>query len=97
MSGQIGINILLGSIVLMTAFWGGALLGTQLFGGTLLDYLFSRPMGRKQESEADYIGLMMMAEACYDPEAALRFWQRMEAHNQMEPPEWMSTHPSVSI
>ncbi|KAI1861471.1 uncharacterized protein JN550_010851 [Neoarthrinium moseri] len=94
MSGQIGINILLGSVVLLTALWGGALLGTQLFGGTLLDFLFSRPMGRKQESEADYIGLMMMAEACYNPEAALSFWQRMESHSQMEPPEWMSTHPS---
>lgn len=97
MSGQIGVNILLGSVVLLTAFWGGALLGTQLFGGTLLDLLFSRPMGRRQESEADYIGLMMMAEACYDPEAALTFWQRMEAHSQGSPPEWMSTHPSVSL
>ncbi|KAI4597311.1 hypothetical protein KJ359_004417 [Pestalotiopsis sp. 9143b] len=94
MSGQIGVNILLGSVVLLTALWGGALLGTQLFGGTLLDLLFSRPMGRRQESEADYIGLMMMAEACYDPEAALTFWQRMEAHSQGSPPEWMSTHPS---
>ncbi|KAH8671028.1 peptidase family M48 [Xylariales sp. PMI_506] len=94
MSGQIGINILLGSVVLLTALWGGALLGTQLFGGSLLDLLFSRPMGRKQESEADYIGLMMMAEACYNPEEALRFWQRMEAQDHMQPPEWMSTHPS---
>jgi predicted Zn-dependent protease len=98
MSGQIGVNILLGSFVLLTALWGGALLGTQLFGGTLLDILFSRPMGRKQESEADFIGLMMMAEACYNPEEALSFWQRMERQTQGhdQPPEWMSTHPSVS-
>ncbi|KAK8089682.1 mitochondrial metalloendopeptidase OMA1 [Apiospora hydei] len=96
MSGQIGINILLGSFVLLTALWGGAILGTQLFGGTVLDLLFSRPMGRKQETEADYIGLLMMAEACYDPEQALGFWQRMEhmEHQQEAPPEWMSTHPS---
>ncbi|KAK9417951.1 putative Peptidase family M48-domain-containing protein [Seiridium unicorne] len=94
MSGQIGVNILLGSVVLLTALWGGALLATQFFGGSLLDLLFSRPMGRRQESEADYIGLMMAAEACYDPEAALTFWQRMEAHSQGSPPEWMSTHPS---
>lgn len=99
MSGQIGINILLGSFVLMTALWGGAILGTQLFGGTVLDLLFSRPMGRKQETEADYIGLLMMAEACYDPEQALGLWQRMEHMQQQQegaPPEWMSTHPSVS-
>ncbi|KAK6865950.1 peptidase family M48 [Apiospora arundinis] len=97
MSGQIGINILLGSFVLLTALWGGAILGTQLFGGTVLDLLFSRPMGRKQETEADYIGLLMMAEACYDPEQALGFWQRMEHMEQQRegaPPEWMSTHPS---
>ncbi|KAI0134418.1 peptidase family M48 [Xylariales sp. AK1849] len=94
MSGQIGINILLGSVVLLTALWGGAIIGTQLFGGSLLDILFGRPMGRRQESEADYIGLMMMAEACYNPEEALAFWQRMERQNQAGPPEWMSTHPS---
>lgn len=100
MSGQIGINILLGSFVMLTALWGGAILGTQLFGGTVLDLLFSRPMGRKQETEADYIGLLMMAEACYDPEQALGFWQRMEHLEQQRegaPPEWMSTHPSVSL
>lgn len=96
LSGQIGINILLYSFVLLTAFWGGAILGTQLFGGSLLDLLFSRPMGRLQETEADYIGLLMMAEACYDPRQALGFWQRMERLQQTSPPEWMSTHPSVS-
>jgi len=55
-------------------------------------------MGRKQESEADYIGLMMMAEACYDPRAALGFWQRMDALQHasgQEAPEMLSTHPSV--
>lgn len=80
---------------MLTAFWGGAILG-QLFGGSLLDVLFARPMGRLQETEADYIGLLMMAEACYDPKQALAFWQRMERLQQTSPPEWMSTHPSVS-
>lgn len=54
------------------------------------------PYSRKQESEADHIGLMLMAEAGYDPEEAPRFWQRFasvkDAQNQ--PPEFMSTHPS---
>ncbi|OTA70257.1 hypothetical protein K449DRAFT_380297 [Hypoxylon sp. EC38] len=92
MSGQIGINILLYSLIFLTG--GIAILGTQFIGGAILDLLFSRPMGRMQESEADYIGLMMMAEACYDPREALGFWKRMERAQQGEPPEWMSTHPS---
>ncbi|KAI1778312.1 hypothetical protein F4818DRAFT_295133 [Hypoxylon cercidicola] len=92
MSGQIGTNILLYSLIFLTG--GLAILGTQFIGGAALDLLFSRPMGRMQESEADYIGLMMMAEACYDPREALGFWQRMERAQQGEPPEWMSTHPS---
>ena len=68
-------------------------------GFYLQDLLFYLPMGRKQESEADYIGLMMMAEACYDPRAAVGFWQRMEGiakHGGQEVPEMLSTHPSVS-
>ncbi|KAI8633688.1 peptidase family M48-domain-containing protein [Xylariaceae sp. FL1651] len=92
MSSQIGINILLYSLIFLTG--GIAILGTSFIGGTVLDLLFSRPMGRRQESEADYIGLMMMAEACYDPREALGFWQRMEGRQREEPPEWMSTHPS---
>lgn len=93
MSGQIGINILLYSLIFLTG--GIAILGTQFIGSAVLDLLFSRPMGRMQESEADYIGLMMMAEACYDPREAIGFWKRMERAQQGEPPEWLSTHPSV--
>ncbi|KAF3058448.1 Mitochondrial metalloendopeptidase OMA1 [Daldinia childiae] len=92
MSGQIGINILLYSLIFLTG--GIAILGTQFIGSAVLDLLFSRPMGRMQESEADYIGLMMMAEACYDPREAIGFWKRMERAQQGEPPEWLSTHPS---
>ncbi|KAI0395446.1 peptidase family M48-domain-containing protein [Xylariaceae sp. FL0594] len=92
MSSQIGINVLLYSLIFLTG--GIAILGTSVIGGTVLDLLFSRPMGRRQESEADYIGLMMMAEACYDPREALGFWKRMERLHAEEPPEWMSTHPS---
>ncbi|KAI5926997.1 peptidase family M48-domain-containing protein [Camillea tinctor] len=92
MSSQIGVNILLYSAILLTG--GLAIFGTSFFGSAILDLLFSRPMGRRQESEADYIGLMMMAEACYDPRQAVGFWQRMERAQQGEPPEWLSTHPS---
>lgn len=58
------------------------------------------PLTRKQEVEADYVGLMMMAEACYDPRAAVGLWQRMEILQSMQrerpPPEFLSTHPAVS-
>ena len=53
--------------------------------------------GRQQESEADKLGLIFMAMAGYNPEAAIPFWQRMEAANggQQAPPEFLSTHPSA--
>lgn len=53
------------------------------------------PYSRKHESEADHIGLMLMAKAGYDPSEAPRFWQRFGAANKGEKPmEFMSTHPS---
>ncbi len=96
MSRSIGTDVLLASIILLTG--GMAVIGTWTIGNSVLELLFRRPMGRMQESEADYIGLMMMAEACYDPRHALDFWRRMERQQrqqQQEPSEWMSTHPSV--
>lgn len=51
------------------------------------------PYGREQESEADRIGLILMAKAGYDPRAAPGFWQRMMAQGGARPPEFLSTHP----
>lgn len=51
------------------------------------------PFSRSQEAEADYIGLMLMAKAGYDPEAALGLWQRFAEHDKERPPELLSTHP----
>ena len=65
----------------------------------------SLPFGRKQESEADEIGLKLMAKAGYDPREAVPFWERMSGcpkqmigrmcfRAQQTIPEFLSTHPS---
>jgi metalloendopeptidase OMA1, mitochondrial len=65
----------------------------------------SLPFNRKQESEADYIGLRLMSQAGYDPREAVPFWERMSGcprqmidklcfRSQHAIPEFLSTHPS---
>lgn len=49
---------------------------------------------RKQESEGDEMGLYFMATAGYNPNAAITFWQRMQAQGGDKPPVFLSTHPS---
>ncbi|MBM4286727.1 MAG: M48 family metallopeptidase [Deltaproteobacteria bacterium] len=63
-------------------------LGTQV--GVMLPY------SRKQELEADEVGLILMAKAGYDPEAAVGFWERMMAgkKGKGKPPAFLSTHPT---
>ena len=51
------------------------------------------PFSRSQESEADHVGLMLMAKAGYDPRASLEVWERMERKEKGAPPEFLSTHP----
>lgn len=53
------------------------------------------PFSRKHESEADRMGLIFMARACFDPREAPKFWERMVAASESgQPLEFMSTHPS---
>src|SRR5919108_5573583 len=51
------------------------------------------PFSRSQESEADHVGLILMAKAGYDPRVSLEVWQRMERKEKGAPPEFLSTHP----
>jgi len=53
------------------------------------------PYSRLHENEADHLGLVFMAMAGYNPEAAVEFWQRMaEAKKGAKPLEILSTHPT---
>ncbi len=68
---------------------GMAALGVGAQVGVLL------PFSRKHESEADYVGVLLAADAGYDPREAIQLWQRMgELSEGKSPSEFMSTHPS---
>ena len=64
--------------------------------GVVTKYGVVLPYSRRQESEADHIGVMLMARAGYNPEEAPRFWLRFAAAAQAAaaPPEFLSTHPA---
>jgi len=65
----------------MTAYGLGATVGVLL------------PYSRLQESEADRIGVILMAKAGYDPKEAVYVWERMAREDGRRPPEFLSTHP----
>ena len=83
-------------------FSGGAISNTQRttgvdVAGMLRTFGIENPFGRKQESEADYLGLIFSSLAGYDIRESIKIWDRMKKANKgKEIPEWMSTHPSSS-
>jgi predicted Zn-dependent protease len=91
----------------MLAQYGGTILGeavgktsstVQTLANTVYglgtEYGIMLPYSRKHEYEADHIGLIFMAMAGYDPQAAIAFWTKMAQGKTASVPEFMSTHPS---
>ena len=60
-----------------------------------MGYGYLLPYARKHETEADEVGLMLAAAACFDPREAVPLWERMgEASGGQAQPEFSSTHPN---
>ena len=63
--------------------------------GLLAQLGILNPFNRKQESEADYLGMIFSSLSGYDIRETVKIWERMKELNKgKEPPEFMSTHPS---
>jgi predicted Zn-dependent protease len=93
---------------------GGQIIGSQVSGASALTQTgvtaayglgsqvgIALPYNRKQESEADHIGLVYMARAGYDPQVALDFWQRFAQYSQQQGgsggPAFLRDHPVDSV
>jgi predicted Zn-dependent protease len=84
-----------GQIVQMGGAMSGMDPGQQQMVMAAMGYGVLLPYARSHETQADYVGLMLAAAACFDPREAVPLWERMsEASGGQAPPEFASTHPN---
>ena len=68
---------------------------SEMTGLDILDVSVMKTHGRKQESEADYMGMAFCSMSGYDLNESVRLWKRMNEKNKdKEIPQFLSTHPS---
>tara|TARA_B100001175_G_scaffold286308_1_gene267918 strand:+ start:1271 stop:2029 length:759 start_codon:yes stop_codon:yes gene_type:complete len=97
MSAAMAVNV---TTQIADIFTGGKISQTRNMAGraTGMDILqlgIMNPFGRKQETEADYLGLIFSSLSGYNIKESVNLWKRMkEANKGKEPPQFMSTHPS---
>jgi predicted Zn-dependent protease len=83
-------DIFLGGAIQRTRNTVGSNTGLDIFKIGIMN-----PFGRKQETEADYLGLIFSSLAGYDIRESVKLWERMAEKNKgKEPPVFLSTHPS---
>ncbi|MXS80787.1 Peptidase family M48 [Nitrosomonas eutropha] len=94
LSQQVGTN--LGISLVQAVAAPQSTLGQTAIGllGIGAQYGIIMPYSRLQESEADMIGLDLMAKAGFNPSESIKLWQKMEQASQGAPVEFLSTHPS---
>ena len=79
----------------MGAGMAGMDAGSQQMVQAAMGYGMLLPYARSHETQADEVGLMLAAAACFDPREAVPLWERMsEASGGQAPPEFSSTHPN---
>jgi predicted Zn-dependent protease len=84
-AGVIGTSAVLG---------GGQAVGSILSMGAQLG--LSLPFSRANETESDTVGLKYMAAAGFNPQESITLWKNMDKNSKLDPPQFLSTHPSSS-
>lgn len=86
-----------GSLLSLGATIGSAVLGLGDIGQAVVGQgaqLWMLKFSRGHETDADLVGLDVVARAGFDPRAGVTLWKKMAALNKSAPPQWLSTHPA---